>query len=44
MFNEYNVEVVMMLMGFKIVCWINLEDLDECMSFSWNILVWDCFD
>lgn len=42
--GEYNVEVVMSLMGKKIVCWIKFEDLDEWMLLSWNILVKDCFD
>ena len=44
MLNEYNTEVIMEPMGRKIARWINLEDLDEKMSSSRNILAKDRFE
>lgn len=43
--NEYNVDVVMELVGCKIVCWIeNEEDIKDNMNIFRLILVKDRYD
>jgi len=43
MLGEYNSEIIMSPMGHKIARWIDVEDLDENMSSSRNILAKDRF-
>lgn len=43
MLGEYNSEIIMSPMGHKIARWIDVDDLDENMSSSRNILAKDRF-